>query len=270
MELNGKVAVVTGAAGGIGHALAKRFAAEGAIVVSTDVRQDSELLVNDPLSGRFVMSDLSYERGVVDLVEDIMANEGRIDLFASNAGVAYPMDVTSSEEDWRKIVAINQMSHIWVARHVVPDMLERGGGYLLVTASAAGLLNEIDSFGYGVTKHAAVGFAEWLAFTYRDQGLKVSALCPEGVKTRMIADSPYLQKNAVTPGFVAETVVEALREERFMILTHAHTIDKFREKAADYEAYIDSMVELRRRATASRRESEKGPLNMDSSPSVSL
>ncbi len=250
MELNGKVAVVTGAASGIGHGLAKRFAAEGAKVVLADIRSDTQLLQSDPIDGRFVRADISTEDGVRALVEDVKTHEGRIDLFASNAGVAFKMDIHSPQKDWDKIVAINQMSHIWVARHVVPDMLARGEGYLLVTASAAGLLNEFGSLGYGVTKHATVGFAEWLGFTYRDQGLRVSVLCPEGVATPMIAESAYLQKDAVTTDDVAEAVVKGLAEERFLITTHPGTLEKFRAKAQDYEGYMARMTEYQRKIRA--------------------
>lgn len=247
MKLQGKIAVVTGAASGIGHALAKRFAAEGATVVLSDIRGDSEQLRNDPVAGRFVQADMSNEAGVKALVEDVKANEGRVDLFASNAGVAFKMDITASDDEWNKIIAVNQMSHVWVARHVVPDMLARGEGYLLITASAAGLLNEIGSFGYGVTKHAAVGLAEWLGFTYRTRGLKVSVLCPEGVATPMISDSGYLAVDAVTPEHVAERVVQGLDEERFLITTHDNTLRKFQKKAEDYEFYMSRMTELHRR-----------------------
>lgn len=250
MQLQGKVAVVTGAASGIGHALAKRFAAEGATVVLADIRGDSDQLRAEPVAGRFVQADLSREAGVKALLDDVVAREGRIDLFASNAGIAFPMDISASDRDWERIVSINQMSHVWVARHLVPHMLERGDGYLLITASAAGLLNEIGSFGYGVTKHAAVGLAEWLSFTYRDQGLRVSVLCPEGVATPMISDSGYLSRDAVTPEHVADVVVQAMHAERFMITTHEGTLKKFLAKASDYELYMSRMAELRRRVVA--------------------
>lgn len=257
MEFEGKIAVVTGAASGIGYALAQRFAAEGATVILSDIRETSEQLEAAPLPGRFVQADIGTEAGVQALVEDVLAHEGRIDLFASNAGIAFLMDITASDEDWDKIMSVNLMSHIWVARHVVPRMLERGEGYLLFTASAAGLLNEIGSLGYGVTKHGTVGLAEWLGFSYRDRGLRVSVLCPEGVITPMVPESSYLRRTAVTTEHVADAVVQALAEERFLITTHDSTLKAFQAKAADYEAYMQRMTEFRARAVAALQEPEK-------------
>ena len=185
MELKDKVVVVTGAAGGIGAALVDQFRSEGATVIGSDLKVPEQTQAN-----RFLTNDISTEDGVKSLIDDVLAHEGRIDLFCSNAGIALPMDAFSPEKYWDKTLDINLKSHYWAARHVLPHMIERGSGYLLNTASAAGLLNEIDSFGYGVIKSAAIGLAEWLAFIYRDKGIRVSVLCPEGVKTQMIAHFP--------------------------------------------------------------------------------
>ena len=141
---------------------------------------------------------------------------------------------------------------------MLPHMIERGSGYLLNTASAAGLLNEIDSFGYGVTKHAAVGLAEWLAFTYHDKGIRVSVLCPEGVKTQMIAHSPYLQASAITAEELAKITSEGIHTEQFMITTHPTTLMAFQKKAENYQGYIDFMVQRRAQAI-SMREALKKP-----------
>ena len=236
MELKDKVVVVTGAAGGIGNALVNQFRAEGAIVIGSDLKKPEQTQ-----AARFLNNDISTEAGVKALIDDVLAHEGRIDLFCSNAGIALPMDAFAPEKYWDKTIDINLKSHYWAARHVLPHMIERGSGYLLNTASAAGLLNEIDSVGYGVTKHAALGLAEWLAFSYQDKGIRVSVLCPEGVMTPMIKYSPYLQMTAITPEELAKIVSEGIHAERFMIVTHPHTLEAFQKKAANYEGFIKYM-----------------------------
>lgn len=259
MDLNHQVVVVTGAAGGIGAALVNQFKSEGAIVIGSDLKQPEQTSAN-----RFVISDMSSEVGVKALIDDVLAHEGRIDLFCSNAGIALPMDPMSPENLLDKTIDINLKSHIWAARHVLPHMLERGSGYLLNTASAAGLLNEIDSMGYGVTKHAAVGLAEWLAFTYHDRGIRVSVLCPEGVKTQMIAHSPYLQASAITPEELAKITSEAICAEQFMIATHPTTLVAFQKKAENYQGYINYMTDRRAQAMSLRaqmlKQAGKAPL----------
>ena len=252
MDWQDKVVVVTGGAGGIGHALAKRFAAEGARVVISDLSADTPTLRADPLPARFVAADMATEAGVIALIDDVLATEGRIDLYASNAGIALPMSGTSSDASWEKIMAINLYSHVWAARRLIP-LMTQAGGRLLVTASAAGLLNEIASLGYGVTKHAAVGFAEWLAFTYADTAMRVSVLCPEGVRTPLIDAVPYLHKTAITPEALADAVLAGLAEGRFMLTTPPATLPAFQAKAADYEGYIARMADLSRMVRAAAR-----------------
>lgn len=252
MELKDKVVVVTGAAGGIGGALVDQFRSEGATVIGSDLKVPEQTQAN-----RFLTNDISTEDGVKSLIDDVLAHEGRIDLFCSNAGIALPMDAFSPEKYWDKTLDINLKSHYWAARHVLPHMIERGSGYLLNTASAAGLLNEIDSFGYGVIKSAAIGLAEWLAFTYRDKGIRVSVLCPEGVKTQMIAHSPYLQASAITAEELAKITSEAIHAERFMITRHPHTIEAFQKKAANYQGFIDFMVQRRAQAISMREALKK-------------
>ncbi len=248
MELNQKIVVVTGAASGIGLGLATRFIQEGATVIAADLRTDIGQETARAIGARFIHADIGEESGVEALVHNVLEAEGRIDLFCSNAGIAFEMDALAPETDWDRIINVNLKSHIWAVRHALPHMLERGQGYFLNTASAAGLLNEIDSCGYGVTKHAAVGFAEWLAFSYAERGIKVSVLCPEGVQTPMIANSPYLQRTAITPETVAQNVIAGLREERFMITTHPTTLPSFQQKAGNYEGFIKVMQKLRGQA----------------------
>lgn len=250
MQLQDQVVVITGAASGIGLALATRFIQEGATVITSDLRADFGEPQAQRIGARFVSANVGREADIQALVHNVLGHEGRIDLFVSNAGIAMAMDAFAPEAEWDRILDINLKSHIWAARHVLPHMLERGMGYLLNTASAAGLLNEIDSVGYGVTKHAAVGFAEWLAFTYADRGIRVSVLCPEGVATPMIEASPYLQARAVTPESVAQAVVEALHEERFMITTHPTTLPHFQQKAGNYDGYVKLMTTRRAQALA--------------------
>ena len=251
MELKGAVAVVTGCANGIGEALCRRFAAErpaGIVVVDADPR--AELLAQQ-LGGRAVVVDLSREEGVAAVIEDTLRAYGRIDLFCSNAGIFTAGGEQVSDDAWEEIWRVNVMAHIYAARAVVPRMLAAGGGYLLQTASAAGLLTQIGSAPYAVTKHAAVAFAEWLAITYGDQGLKVSCLCPQGVRTRMLedADGPartFVAATAIEPARVADAVVEGLRAERFLILPHPEVGEYFRRKADDYDRWLRGMRRLQR------------------------
>ncbi|MFI9610490.1 SDR family oxidoreductase [Streptomyces sp. NPDC052023] len=246
MELKDKVVVVTGAASGIGLGLAARFVAEGATVVASDIAVEAGTEQAERIGARFVPADVGTEAEVKALVECVLGREGRIDLFCSNAGFAPHMDPMSDQSLWDAIVNVNFNSQLWAARHVLPHMLERGQGYLLNTASAAGLLTELGNPGYAATKHACVGLAEWLAFAYADRGIRVSVLCPEGVRTPILDDAPYLLHNAITVEELADTVVEALHDERFMIATHSSTLRQFQQKAADYEGYIEQLMVMRK------------------------
>jgi NAD(P)-dependent dehydrogenase (short-subunit alcohol dehydrogenase family) len=252
MELSGKVLIVTGGAQGIGEAMCRRFAAEGAAgVVVADRDTRAQAIAGELGSGHAVIADVAREADVRRVVAEALDVYGRIDLFCSNAGVFTSGGEDTSDADWERIWKINVLAHIYAARAVVPAMLAFGSGYLLQTASAAGLLTQIGSAPYAVTKHAAVAFAEWLAIAYGDQGLKVSCLCPQGVRTRMLedADGPartFVAATAIEPVRVAEAVVEGLRAERFLILPHPEVGEYFRRKADDYDRWLRGMRRLQR------------------------
>ena len=254
MNLKDKVVVVTGGANGIGQALCRRFAAEGARgVVVADCDGGGAEEVARAIGGLAVRVDVGVEADLVRLVEAATSAYGPIDLFCSNAGIISLGGIETPDEDWQRLWNVNTMAHVWAARAVLPGMLARGGGYLLQTASAAGLLTQIGSAPYAVTKHAAVAFAEWLAVTYGDRGIHVSCLCPMGVHTRMLDDAPggvgdLLRYTALTPDAVAEAVINGLAEERFLILPHPEVADFFRHKADDYERWLRGMRRLQEKA----------------------
>lgn len=258
MKLQDKVVVVTGGADGIGAALCRRFAQEGARgVVVADVNRDGAARVAEEIKGLAVAADVSVEADIIRLVEEATAAFGSIDLFCSNAGIfgtAGGIDVPN--DVWQRIWEVNVMAHIYAARAVLPGMLARGEGYLLQTASAAGLLAQIGCAPYSVTKHAAVAFAEWLSITYAESGIKVSCLCPQGVRTKMLLGEDgtresFLLDSALTTEEVAEAVVEGLNEERFLILPHADVAEYFLRKATDYERWLRGMRRLQARAQLS-------------------
>ena len=254
MKLKDKVAVVTGGASGIGRALCVRFAREGArAVVVADNDEKGASLVAAEIGGRAVKTDVSNEPELVRLVEAATREFGQIDLFCSNAGIAGKAGgIEVSNEDWQRIWEVNFMAHVYAARAVLPSMLARVEGYLLNTASAAGLLTSLGAAPYSVTKHAAVSFAEWLSITYGDRGIKVSVLCPQGVNTRMLEESmsvtgQLLKQDAIEPEDVANAVVEALAEERFLVLPHPEVHDYFLRKATDYDRWLRGMRRLQAR-----------------------
>ncbi len=247
MELKDKVAVVTGGATGIGRALCQRFAREGARVVVADMDEPGAMEVAQSIQGLAVTTDVSREADVTRLVAQATEQFGRVDLFCSNAGIALDGGPEASDAGWERIWKVNVMAHIYAARAVLPQMLERGDGYLLQTASAAGLLTQVGSAPYSVTKHAAVAFAEWLAITYGDQGIKVSCLCPQGVRTNMLERArggAFLRDGALDPDRVAGIVVAGLREECFLILPHPEVLEYFRRKSDDYDRWIRGMRRL--------------------------
>ena len=252
MRLRDKVAVVTGGASGIGRALCRRFASEGALlVVVADCDGQGAAAVAEEIGGLAARVDVSVEADIQRLVESVMDCHGRIDLFCSNAGISMQGSEKSSDEDWRRIWDVNVRSHIFSARAVLPAMLERGEGYLLNTASAAGLLTQIDSAPYTVTKHAAVALAEWLSVTYGDAGIKVSCLCPQGVLTNMLGRgrggiSEFLVKGAISAEECAEAVVQGLEAEQFLILPHAEVAEHLRRKTSDHDRWLRGMRRLRR------------------------
>lgn len=251
MEIKDKIIVVTGAASGIGAALAKRFADEGAkAVVCADITADALNDVAAGIGGTAITCNVGKESDIINLIETVEKDIGPIDLFCSNAGIGAPGGAEAPDEAWQNIWEINVMSHVWAARHLVPRMLERGGGYLLNTASAAGLLSQIGSAPYSVTKHAAVSFAEWLALTHGRAGLNVSVLCPQGVATAMTAgltDSVVAMNGMLEPEAVAEACVQAIDKEEFLILPHPEVADYFKAKANDYGRWIGGMQKLQER-----------------------
>lgn len=250
MDFPNKIIVVTGAASGIGLALATRFVREGATVIASDRNEEVGAAKAAEIGARFVPADVGQEEGVSDLIADVLRREGRIDLFCSNAGIAVGAGPETEDRVWDLIQRVNVMSHVWAARHLLPHFLERGEGYFLNTASAAGLLTELHSAPYAVTKHAALAFAEWLAITYADRGVKVSALCPEGVWTPMIQNAPILQQTAITTDELVEKTLEVLRRDGFLITTHPTTLQSFQNKANDYDGWIGKMRRLREKAMA--------------------
>ena len=249
MNLARKVVVVTGGANGIGRALCRRFAREGAKVAVADLQLDSAINVAGAIGGIAVRTDVSRESDIVQLVKQVTDRFGPVDLFCSNAGVGTAGNFDAPDVDWERSWQVNVMAHVYAARAVLPSMLARGDGYLLQTVSAAGLLTQLGSAPYSVTKHAALGFAEWLAITYGDRGIKVSALCPMGVRTDMLrraefAGGAFLLDSAIEPEEVAEHVVKALAEERFLILPHPEVAQYIQRKASDYERWLRSMRRL--------------------------
>jgi NAD(P)-dependent dehydrogenase (short-subunit alcohol dehydrogenase family) len=240
MNVKDKVCVVTGGAQGIGLGLCTRFAQEGAHVVLSDLRQEACERSAEPIGAFPVAADVSREEDVAHLVQATIERFGRVDLFVSNAGIGIDGGLDMTDEKWQKIIGVNFMSEFYAAKHVVPHMLEQGSGYLLNVASAAGLLVIFDTVGYTVTKHAAVGFTEWLAAMYGDRGIGVSLLIPAAVKTPILAgkeDTPEGQ-GAITTEELADIVIKGLAEEHFMINTHPWVLEKFAIKARDYDEYI--------------------------------
>ncbi|MCL4685186.1 SDR family oxidoreductase [Myxococcota bacterium] len=259
MEVRERVVVVTGGASGIGAALCRRFAAEGARgVVVADRDEAGASAVADAIGGVAVGCDVADEAQVRALVTRVEGRFGAIDLFCANAGVALgggldPMTAGpfAPDEAWTTSWAVNVMAHVYAARAVLPAMLERGEGTLLTTASAAGLLTDLGSQAYSVTKHAAVAFAEWLAIAYGERGIRISCLCPMGVRTPMVEGAAaagigaHLLPGALEPEAVADAVIEGLREERFLILPHPQVADFFQRRAGDPDRWLRGMRRLR-------------------------
>ena len=259
MEVRGQVAVVTGGASGIGRALAERFAADGAAgVVVADLDADGAAAVASGLDGRAlgVGADVSSEADLERLIEAAELAFGPIGLFCANAGVGVRAGI-GSEEDWDLALAVNARAHVRAARLLVPRWLERGGGWFLATASAAGLLTQIGSATYAVSKHAAVAFAEWLAVTYGERGIGVSCLCPMGVETPLLRAGEQAGGDAAAatravvgagailqPEQVADAVIEGLRDERFLILPHPEVLEFVRRKASDRDRWLAGMRRL--------------------------
>lgn len=257
MELRDRVAVVTGGAKGIGFALAQAFLDEGArhvVVVDLDVAEveAATAALGDRASG--VAADVSDRAAVAALVAAVEDGHGPIDLFVSNAGIGTGMGVDATDEAWDRIWKVNVLAHVYAAEAVLPSMLARGEGYLLSTASAAGLLSQIGDLPYSATKHAAVAVAEWLAITYGEQGITVSCLCPQGVRTDLLANAmgissveTVVSQGLLEPADVAASVVEAVRAEQFLILPHPEVAEYYRRRATDPDRWLAGMARLQAR-----------------------
>jgi len=250
VDLAGKVAIVTGGASGIGAAMARAFGAQGAQVAVADLDGAGAGAIAAAVGGISLGADVSKEADNLEMIETVEAQLGPIDLFCANAGIAFPGSEQSPDADWERMWRTNFLSHVYAARHLVPRWRGRGGGYLLVTASAAGLLTNLGAAQYAVTKHAAVAFAEWLAVTYGDEGIKVSCLCPQGVLTPILENAgpvlDLLRATAVTPEKVAADVVSAIAAEKFLILPHPEVARFEQHRAADRERWLEGMRELGR------------------------
>jgi NAD(P)-dependent dehydrogenase (short-subunit alcohol dehydrogenase family) len=255
LKVSGRHVVVTGAANGIGAAMARRFANEGARVVVADLEEAQLMTVAAETGALGVPTDVRHEHQIDELVAAAEDRYGPIDLFCSNAGIVVEGGEDASDAAWERSIAVNLLAHVYAARVLVPRMLARGGGYLLNTASAAGLLTQIGSAPYSVTKHGAVAFAEWLSITYGDQGLKVSVLCPQAVRTNMTAGTEAGGVAGVDgmlePDDVASAVIDGLDTERFLILPHPVVADYFRRKADDYDRWLRGMRRLQARYSSS-------------------
>lgn len=250
MKVEGRIVVVTGAASGIGKALAERFHSEGAkLVVCADLDGPGAEITAASVGGVAFATDVSREEDIRTLIDRVETDHGPIDLFCSNAGIGIGGGAEVSDDKWDLIWKVNVMAHVWAARHLVPRMIERGGGYLLNTASAAGLLSQIGSAPYAVTKHAAVGLAEWLALTHGDDGIKVSVLCPQAVRTKMTANNEEgvaSINGMMAPEEVAEACVRALEAETFLVLPHEEVVTYMQNKTRDYDRWIGGMRKLNR------------------------
>jgi NAD(P)-dependent dehydrogenase (short-subunit alcohol dehydrogenase family) len=256
MQVKDKVVVVTGGANGIGAALCRRFKQEGArAIVVADIDEDNARQVAEEIQGSALRTDVSVEADIVRLVKETESQYGLIDLFCSNAGVAYrdesvEIATSCSNENWQKSWEINVMAHVYAARAVLPGMIARKQGYLLNTVSAAGLLHQIGSASYSTTKHAAIGFAESLAITHGDDGIKVSVICPQAVATQMLGGfdggGPQGVDGVMTPAEAADAIIAGLAQETFLILTHEQVRLYMQRKNSDYDRWLSGMRRFRR------------------------
>ena len=264
MDLSGKHVVVTGAANGIGRALAERFHRSGARIVVADLDGVGAAGVAADLNGTRensamgLIADVGSEQGNIDLIRAAENTFGAIDLFFANAGVGIGTDLDTNEDVWSTAFNVNVHAHRWAAKHLLPTWLDRGEGYFCSTASAAGLLSQIGSAPYSLTKHAAVAFAEWLSITYGDRGVRVSCLCPQGVNTNMLnqgdvpgagASSSVVRSAGVVlePAEVAEAVLSVIEAETFLVAPHPEVLTYWGRKVSDYDRWLAGMRKLQAR-----------------------
>lgn len=258
MQIEEKVVVVTGGGHGIGAAMCRQFAAEGADrVIVSDIDEDAAAAVAEEIGGIANTCDVSSERDVQALVQQTIQQCGRIDILCSNAGITTKGGIETPDDDWQWLWDVNVMSRVYAARAVIPHMLNRGSGCIVHTASGAGLLTEIGSAAYSVTKHADVAFAEWLAVRYGREGIEVSCVCPLGVATDFLDhDDPihqFLHATSVLPEDVAHCVIDGIRGQRFMILPHPEVEEFFAWKTQDYDKWISGMQRMRQKLTRAKK-----------------
>ncbi len=249
MEISGQNIVVTGGANGIGRALCERFSKEGASSIAVvDLDEANATKVADSVGGKAYRVDVGSRPEIEDLIRDVESNAGPIDLFVSNAGIAIGGGPEVEIDEWQRIWDINVMAQVNAAKALLPSMLEREKGYLLNTCSAAGLLSQIGSAPYAVTKHAAVAFAEWLSITYGNRGIKVSVLCPQAVRTNMTAgtDNGGVAgvDGMIEPEELADVTIKGLRSEEFLILPHEIVRTYYRRKGQDIDRWLSGMRRL--------------------------
>lgn len=262
MEVRNKTVIVTGGGTGIGRALVLAFAragARGIVVADIDEAGASQVAAEAVAAapGRQIFSqrvDVANAEAVQNLVDTATQRFGQVDVFCSNAGIILRKGLDATADEWQRIWEINVMAHIHAAKAVLPQMLERGDGYFVNTVSAAGLLSQIGSAPYAVTKHAAIGFAEWLSITYGDRGIKVSCICPQGVQTKMLFGEGgerkgFLQAGSVTAEHVAEKTLEGVANESFLILPHPEVLEYYRRKGQDYDRWLRGMRRLHDQVT---------------------
>jgi len=252
MDVRGRGVVVTGAGRGIGRAIATRMAAEGARVVVNDLDAGTARMVAAEIGGHPVPGDSATDAGVRALIDSARGHLGAIDVYFANAGIIGGAGLAATEQDWASAIEVNVMAHVRAARYLVPVWLESGAGRFVVTASAAGLLTALGSASYSVTKHAAVAFAEWLSATYGHRGIVVQAICPQGVKTRMLDQSGPLaalvsHDGALEPDQVADAVWQGLQDDRFLVLPHPEVLGYYQLRAADTDHWLAGMRKLQRR-----------------------
>ena len=250
--VSGAGVVVTGGGGGIGRAIARRLAADGARVVVNDLDQEAATAVAAEIGGLAVPGDAGTERGVDELIKAAAGFLGEIDIYCSNAGTVGGTGPETPDDLWQRAWEVNTLAHVRAARVLLPGWLARGAGTFVVTASAAGLLTMLGAAPYSVTKHAAVGFAEWLAVTYAHRGLAVHCVCPQGVRTQMLADSGrpgeiVLADTAIEPEQVADALAAAMAEGRFLVLPHPEVRDYYVLRATDTDRWLRGMSRLQRR-----------------------
>lgn len=261
--VEGRGVVVTGAGHGIGRALAHRMASAGARVVVNDLDEPAVKDVATEIGAVAVPGDAASEEGVAELVAAARDHLGKIDIYFANAGIDVGRGLQAPAADWERSLEVNVMAHVRAAQHLVPAWLETGGGRLVVTASAAGLLTMLGSPTYSVSKHAAIGFAEWLSATYGHRGVVVQAVCPQGVKTRMLPEDGPVQEllshdTALEPEDVAEAVWQGLHDDRFLILPHPEVATYYTLRANDTDRWLAGMRRLQRRLDEKPTTTETG------------